>query len=1421
MRRLNRKLLLGLVVGVAATAAGVHVLHGLQSGRSANALIRQAGRAEKEGDRGKAARYLERYLSYAPGDAEARARYGTLMMPDDPRSSPRAARAALSTLEKALVRDPGLTDVRRRVIGVLMKLGGPEDYTSALSHLDVLAASTPAVGGLEAERGECLEALGRDEAAARAYEKARRDDPHRVEAYARLAGLLRRRLRRADAADRVMDALAVKDGLIAANGGSAQAYLARARYRREFRLPGVADDASRALELAPDDAEALLNAADVALTRGEKGRDEAKALLQRGAKAHPGDGRMYQALASLEAISGRPAGAIAAYERGAKALPNSLEMRWLLTDALLSGGKLDEAAGSLQRLGASTGVRPEVRGYLEARLQMGRGLWADAAATLERAAPVLAAGDAMTELAKKAYLLLGRCYASLGNADQQATAFRRAADIALPGAALDVEARLGLAGALEAREKYDEAAATYRKILALPTAPPVVRLALARLYVHRDLQAAEPQRQWSEAEQALDDADRALPGSPDVAMLRAEVLAARGKPEEAARLIASARGKAPDRVDLWLAQVELARRAGKADEALGLIDEAERRLGRQVGLLQARAVFWARRGGPEAVEALAAMEGSAAGLAAGDRRQFLRVLADAYTRVGETGRARRVSRRLADEEPNDLTTRLVLFDQALADDDARGAEGVLGEVRRLDPEKSLALYCEAVLLIHRASKDKGVSPEPARRLLGEAARLRPGWPRPALAEARVDEIQGHPEAALGHYLRAIEQGDQTPSAVLRAAQLLFERERYAQANQVLLKLRSQTALTGDQQRLVADLALRSRDYDRAIAQARGAVAADPKDFRNPLGLGRILFTVAKQDEADGRPSGPRLAEAEQALRKAVGLAKGDPTPRVALVLFLTSTGRKAQALEVIRQAEGSAPTGRDLLALAQCYEAVGDAAEAAGRYRAALSAAPDDPLTLHSAATFDVRAGRVKDAEASLRKLAGLGDKAPGDAAWARRTLALLVAGGRDPKRVTEALDILGGADGRGPDRPGGAAGVEDRRARAAILASQTSKAQRREAIGILDGLVREGAATPADRQLLAQVLEAEGEWPRARDLYRGLLTADADNPQLVAAYVLLLLRHKAYADAEPWVARIEKRLPDSPAATELRARLLHARGRKTEAVALVDAFVKGKDAQVLPFARLLEGLGEFTAAEAYYRKAASLPKQPGAPLEWIAYLGRRGRTREALDLCDAAWATSPPAEVSALSLKVLTDAGGADDADYQRVAARLEEAVKKNPKALTIRFDLGGLRTYQGRFADAEACYRAFFERNPTVAAPLNNIAWLLALQDGKGAEALATIERAISMEGEVPSLLDTRAIAYLSVGRPADAVLDLDRAIAARPTADLYFHLARAHLLAGDRDAARAALGKAKELGLKAAEVHPLERPTYERLLAELAKP
>src|SRR5262249_37018456 len=238
--------------------------------------------------------------------------------------------------------------------------------------------------------------------------------PDQIEAYRRLAMLLRRRLNRAQEADQVMTQL------IASNERSYQAYLDRAAYLRRFNPPLAEEDLNVALRLAPNEAEVLLRAAEMAQDKNDLGK--AREYLQRGMQLYPKDHRMFQVLADLELGAGKPDQAIAELRRGLETIPDQPDLLWRLADLQIQQRQPQEAENAIVRL-QQINILPAVVECLRARIMALRGVWPEAARTLEQAIPDLVN---VPDLAKQALLVLAQCYQELGDTERSLAASRRA-----------------------------------------------------------------------------------------------------------------------------------------------------------------------------------------------------------------------------------------------------------------------------------------------------------------------------------------------------------------------------------------------------------------------------------------------------------------------------------------------------------------------------------------------------------------------------------------------------------------------------------------------------------------------------------------------------------------------------------------------------------------------------------------------------------------------------------------------------------------------------------------------------------------------------------------------------------------------------------------------------------------------------------
>jgi tetratricopeptide (TPR) repeat protein len=257
--------------------------------------------------------------------------------------------------------------------------------------------------------------------------------------------------------------------------------------------------------------------------------------------------------------------------------------------------------------------------------------------------------------------------------------------------------------------------------------------------------------------------------------------------------------------------------------------------------------------------------------------------------------------------------------------------------------------------------------------------------------------------------------------------------------------------------------------------------------------------------------------------------------------------------------------------------------------------------------------------------------------------------------------------------------------------------------------------------------------------------------------------------------------------------------------------------------AKLLEGIEQHQAAEEAFRQYVSRSKQAEAVLVLAAFIARRQRIAEALDLCEDAWKTCSPVDVAVVSVGVVRMGGPLAANHVPRVESQLMSAIRSSqpPVWNELMVRLADLNDFQGRHQDAARIYRKILAQDQRNLVALNNLAWLLSFQSENRTEALALINSAIELAGPAAALLDTRAVVSLNMNRVQDALQDLNAALDETQAAAIYIHLAQAQLRANDGVAAKESFQQAKDNGFDSAKLHPLERPDYNRLIRRLNNP
>ena len=522
----------------------------------------------------------------------------------------------------------------------------------------------------------------------------------------------------------------------------------------------------------------------------------------------------------------------------------------------------------------------------------------------------------------------------------------------------------------------------------------------------------------------------------------------------------------------------LAQRQKNWAKAERLLEEAQKTWGDTVSQRLALAQLLAQRHGKKAIDRLRKLAENVDKFSDSDRLQLWAGLVDTAIQVGDTKQARQLCERIAAKEPNNVQVRFVLFEQAVRAEDDAGMEQALKEIERVAGTGAYWLYGQAVRLSLQAKGKKGADHDrllnEALELLARAREARQTWSRIPLLTAGIYDEQGKPDLALKNYQEAIEMGEHDPAAVQRTVQILFQKQRYGEADRLLRQLdQQQVPFSPDMNRASAEAALHQGDFDRALETARK--------------VGRLRLEtlpgadVVRADAVRDRPPG-QDRRTNQEVRGAVDGSREGPPPRrgngtqdpgnlggVDPVSQLPRQGRPGREAASTKPAK-SIPAKQAPLAIAQCYEVMGKAEAAEGKYEAALAASPQDVLVLRSVADFYCRVGKAVPAEALLRRIVdGKVQAGDADMIWARRQLALIFSARGGYRNMQKARDLIE------QNLAAAEASVADRRVKASLDAADPDHARRDEAMRTLETLLEDKSATPEDLFQLAQMYRSGG----------------------------------------------------------------------------------------------------------------------------------------------------------------------------------------------------------------------------------------------------------------------------------------------------------------------------------------------------------
>lgn len=1403
MKRLNVKLLIWIIVVSAVLLGAIVGLHGFQVSRNSKTYLKLAEQAEKQGQLPDAVSFYDQYLAYHPDDAKVQSRFALLLV--DLAERPEATGAlqfkALGSLKQALRLDPKNTEVRGRLARYLLRGGRVDD---AVTELETLRQAEPANTEWEKLLAESRLRIGKHAEAVELLRSVVSKDPKDVRSYGQLAAILLRYVDDKEAAKQVLD------DMVAANPDNWLAHLTHHDFQViNGQKEAAAEDLARALELGPDELEVRLTATRSAIDA--KDYAQARTHLEHAASKHPKDFRIYQHLAGLARTEGKLPEAIAELERGLKELPESAELWEAMFQMRLAMRDLANAKLAINKL-QELSVRPEYLDQYRAQILIQEGRFAQALRTLNALRPKVLN---VPQMLIPVDMLRADCYGARSQSDLQIEAYRQILFLNPTYA----PARRGLGEALYRSGQLTEAAEELSTLAA--SGDGAAALALLQVSIQQQLRLAPEQRNWSACDDIIKQLVEQIPDKRNMIALQIDYRARKGDFAGARELLLPLLEENPKDVALWLARIDLATEERGAAAGIEELKAAEAAVGAAGPLRQAQVNLYLRQGDEESKNALVKMADEVDQLPEAERAGVRQALANAFHLLGDYERAIQLLQAIAKANPNDLNARMNLFRLAREAGNDKMMQESLAEIKKLMGDDTFWQYGEAARIVAAVARNERpiADLKAASKLLDAPLAQRPKWGAPYSLLGEIEQRQGNIDEAILRYQRAFDLGDRSALTVRSLVVLMVIRNRAAEAEAIVNRIPRAREALGPRVMAMVDMMLNRQE--EALDSATEAVKQAENDYSTQLWYGNVMLRHGK------------FREAEQAFLKAQTLAENVPDVWLALVNFYSMTQNIDAAKKAIAQAEARVPADQKDRTLATAYELIKEDDKAEHLYEESLKKSPDDLNLLRQFAQFELKRNKHQQSvdllQQILERSKEAGAAADPHVRWARRTLAQMLASGGEFQHVRGAIAVLDGSTTQFP------LDHQDRTLKADLLARLRDSKSRAEAIKLLSDNVAQDPTRVRDYVGLARLFNINGDWTSAKGTMLSAVKLSPKDGDLMLVFAEMLLQHRELTDAAEQLDKYEKEVQQkAPSYTSLRAQMAAIQDQPEQAIALARSLIApplppDQIPQLKSVAAMLEGFARLASnPEPYYAAAGDLYREyvkevPDDALVLADFLGRHGGIDEALQICDDSLAKGTPGRElvirSALTF-ARNRAKELTDPQSQRVRDWIEAGIKEKPDEPTFYVLLADLNDLLGRFDESQKLYASLVANKKLVgnlkATVLNNLAYLLAVKDHKGKEAMPYIEEAIALVGPVSELLDTRAMVQLSLGENKAAVEDMKRSVGDGPSPLKLFHLAIALLKTEDEAGAADAFKQAVQMGLKADDLSTLERPQFDELKA-----
>ena len=1413
--QINYKLLFGLVAAF-MLIGGVcfFLIHPWQVNRNAEWFRERADTAMAEDDVRTAFDYQSKYVRYRQDETDARIKMANLAIEVAELTDANAVdRANAFVILQDAVLKTNDAELRKKYADFLIAGSSPAD---AIPHIDELLNNEPGNSELQAMRVRSLFAtkdfrravevasslIGYDQNT-ETFDEEKAVAADQPEIYTLLANALVEHNNELDQARQVIERM------IEVNPDSYKAYLNRSLFlARIGEEEEAAESLAKAYELEPSDAEILLLKGRAAIK--DEDYDLAYQFLTEGLEENPKVLDFYNLLSLIEIQRGNAQAGLDILDRGIKELGASRSADLIVwkINALIQTEDIDSVEKEVERLeNLDYQYLQPVIEYQRARVAFYKKNWAKAARDFKQLRPRL---YQFPKLQTTCGVLLGAAYENLGQKDLAAQTY----DLVLQDKPDDPRA---LAGRQRVSKQPFTSASKYS-------------VALGVTSLVRQMKALpEHLQDW----QSIDDRikehceENDFPKTVEL-LYQAQVFLDREMYDKAREKIREANVIDPKNVNVQLAAVRLMWIEPHTDleKALNRLTQVEKDYGVTLKSRTQRAEIITRAGGEDVVEKLQALTEDIEDWSDRDKLGLYVILGRSLTQLGEVDAAHDFWNQAALTSPNNLPVRMELFEKALQMHDDQAMQDAQEKILELVGSKNDASYIvtEVRRQMFAFSKEL-ISKEElreSRKLLDQALLQRPEWNELHIIYGTLLVLlQEDFEVANQHLNDALVYGPPNMKVVSLHVRLLASQKRFGEAWEKM-KLIPESMYESLLGKTAAEVLLETGNLDAAYQLAQSL--AEKQD--NVHSVQKWFASLAN-----------RAGKADSAIatwRKAIELNPEDPDSWSQLMIILAQQKNAAELQKVLREANLALNAEYIPMLAAKSYELQGRWRNAENIYLAAYREELDKIRRARRLAEFYLLwksqdPENVKKAGKYLNEILTAyydGEIKPHQQAyvdWARKQAARLLVAAKDYQKSQQALELLlqGEVDGQLP--------AEDSILRAEILASLKDPISQAEAVKALSDLKAQGKLDTRRTLLLAKLLHAVNDWEASQNLMIDTLAKNPTDYDVRVTFAGLLIEHGEFDLAQSRLNRLRDSNEDRLTYLRLLARFHFKKGDQTGVNEAIQEMVPDPNKETLDptelatlrsAAILAAEYGEIDLADQLY--ARYVKAVPTAAYERIRFLALHGDADVAIEQMQKLMPQLPDIVVSLASQMLRKRRAEFGDKYDEAVDKMIATALRDDPDSAHRRLAQAEILEIQNKHEESVAAYDKLLSRSDVPdrerAAASNNLAFLLALRGERLDEAESLVNIAIDFYGPLAGLLDTRGMVRLAQQKSDLAVEDLSLASTVDRQPVTLFHLARALLVAGDKEAALRRWQEAKEQGLEESLVPELEKAAYQQFASEI---